>query len=199
MQYIIPKNMNIESSNEELYNNDKIKISLDASINMRIMLADILNYGENILITEDNIDNTLEIIEKENLKTGIYIEKNSQEMFIKLLNEIFGDEYFEIVNDYLQLAKEYNIRENENIFKLLKSSINSNEETLIISISDSYKDILNDGSILDFMIERTYYTKNFNYNNHIKVSIINLEKILEKLEDISVKEQYEEILISIFQ
>ena len=67
MQYIIPKNMNIESSNEELYNNDKIKISLDASINMRIMLADILNYGENILITEDNIDNTLVIIEKENL------------------------------------------------------------------------------------------------------------------------------------
>lgn len=49
--------------------------------------------------------------------------------------------------------------------------------------------------LLDFMIERTMYVQTFDYNDNIKIVLINPDRINEKSEDLTQKEIYEEVLI----
>lgn len=61
---------NKENTDKELSTSKQSNIT--ASKDKRIMLADMLNVDSEVLITEDNIDNTNNIIEKANLHKGIF-------------------------------------------------------------------------------------------------------------------------------
>lgn len=169
----------------------------NAGIGERLTLADILNTDNEILITEDNIDNTNNIILKKNLKKGIYITQESRDMVQKLFNEVFGEKTFYI--DKWGYLKFENLTTNDNLSNKIKAYIENDERLLVIKISDTYKSIQDDGAILDIMIEKDVYTRNIKYSDSIDISIINSYKINNIVdEDLSLKEIYEEIIINIF-
>lgn len=156
------------------------------------MLADMLNVDSEVLITEDNIDNTNSIIEKANLHKGIFVVKSSREKFLEIINTATENTYS--INDEGYLIKPIKQTKASDLTQKLNDYIDS-ENTIVINISNTYKGLLNDNMLLDFMIERTMYVQTFDYNDNIKIVLINPDRINEKSEDITQKEIYEEVLI----
>lgn len=166
--------------------------NITASKEKRIMLADMLNVDSEVLITEDNIDNTNNIIEKANLHKGIFVVKSSREKFLEIINTATENTYS--INDEGYLIKPIKQTKASDLTQKLNDYIDS-ENTIVINISNTYKGLLNDNMLLDFMIERTMYVQTFDYNDNIKIVLINPDRINEKSEDITQKEIYEEVLI----
>ena len=183
-QNIIKKEI-VEKS-EDIYYSD--------NINMRMMLADILNYEDNILITEDNIDYTLDIIKKTGLKNGIYIEKSSVQNFQKVLDCYFGEKVY-IIDDNYYIKKQSNNSTNNHIN--IDNIINREKKIYVIHFDNTYKSMLEDGSILDFMIEENVSSQVFKYNDYINVILIN-PNILNISDEKQFYETSEEILVNIF-
>ena len=167
-------------------------INLENDINKRIMLADILKQEDEILITEDNIDKTMEIISRANLKKGIFIAENSRNKFIEIVNTATENDYS--IDDDGYLKKPSTLEKETDLTKKINNYIDS-DKTMVINISSTYKGLLN-GMQLDFMIEKTDYVQVFEYDNTIKIAIINPERIDENSEDLTQKEIYEEVLIN---
>ncbi len=187
----VPKN----NKKNDIVNTEKENLD---NHNNSLILADILNYDNEILITEDNVDNTNKIIERANLATGIYISKSSTELFKNILYNVFGEGYYDIdSNGYLVKIKDTPIQ--DDITEKINNYISSDQKCIVIHISDSYKGILDNGAILDFMIERTNYVQKFSYNEKIDIAILNSSLLLENNNtDITSKEFYEEFLVNIF-
>lgn len=167
-------------------------INLENDINKRIMLADILKQEDEILITEDNIDKTMEIISRANLKKGIFIAENSRNKFIEIVNTATENDYS--IDDDGYLKKPSTLEKETDLTKKINNYIDS-DKTMVINISSTYKGLLN-GMQLDFMIEKTDYVQVFEYDNTIKIAIINPDRIDENSEDLTQKEIYEEVLIN---
>lgn len=167
-------------------------INLENDINKRIMLADILKQEDEILITEDNIDKTMEIISRANLKKGIFIAENSRNKFLEIVNTATENDYS--IDDDGYLKKPSTLEKENDLTKKINNYIDS-DKTMVINISSTYKGLLN-GMQLDFMIEKTDYVQVFEYDNTIKIAIINPDRIGENSEDLTQKEIYEEVLIN---
>ena len=167
-------------------------INLENDINKRIMLADILKQEDEILITEDNIDKTMEIISRANLKKGIFIAENSRNKFIEIVNTATENDYS--IDDDGYLKKPSTLEKETDLTKKINNYIDS-DKTMVINISSTYKGLLN-GMQLDFMIEKTDYVQVIEYDNTIKIAIINPDRIDENSEDLTQKEIYEEVLIN---
>lgn len=167
-------------------------INLENDINKRIMLADILKQEDEILITEDNIDKTMEIISRANLKKGIFIAENSRNKFLEIVNTATENDYS--IDDDGYLKKPSTLEKENDLTKKINNYIDS-DKTMVINISSTYKGLLN-GMQLDFMIEKTDYVQVFEYDNTIKIAIINPDRIDENSEDLTQKEIYEEVLIN---
>ena len=123
-------------------------INLENDINKRIMLADILKQEDEILITEDNIDKTMEIISRANLKKGIFIAENSRNKFIEIVNTATENDYS--IDDDGYLKKPSTLEKETDLTKKINNYIDS-DKTMVINISSTYKGLLN-GMQLDFMI-----------------------------------------------
>lgn len=180
-------------SNEILNSNGVAKID-----NKKIILADILNFKNEILVTEDNIDNTDKIIENANLKSGVYIVEGSRAQFNEILIETFQNDYF-IVDDngYLVLNKEISLK-NKGIENKILKQINKNDKTIIVKITDEYLNRI-DGIMLNFMINPDCYVENYQCTEKMIVSLINPQKIGSDIDNNTKKDNYEEILINIFE
>lgn len=166
---------------------------LEASTDKKIMLADILKEENEIIITEDNIDNTDKIIKRANIQTGIFITEHSREKFLEIINISTENNYSIDIEGYLK--KPTSITKENDLTTKINNCIDSNK-TIVINISNTYKGFLN-GMLLDFMIERTMYIQTFYYNNNIQISIINPDRINEQSKDLTQKQIYEEILLGI--
>lgn len=174
-------------------NNTKLVDETDMiDIEKRIMLADILKQEDEILITEDNIDKTMEIISRANLKKGIFIAENSRNKFLEIVNTATENDYS--IDDDGYLKKPSTLEKENDLTKKINNYIDS-DKTMVINISSTYKGLLN-GMQLDFMIEKTDYVQVFEYDNTIKIAIINPDRIDENSEDLTQKEIYEEVLIN---
>lgn len=189
------------NSNSIIFNNNQTNeennIILTSDLSDRIMLADILNYNNEIILTEDNIDNTEKIIKKQKIDTGIYIEKNSRKEFLDILNLICGKNYFKIDSyGYLKIEKE--LPKNSPYSEMISNYIKNNHKCLIINISDTYKKLYDNGAILDMMIEPKSYIKRIKYNNSIEVILINPEKLVDSLDNETLYMNCEEIIMNIF-
>ncbi len=185
----------VDQENEKNFDKDQStteQLNITASKDKRIMLADMLNVDNEILITEDNVDNTNKIIEKANLHKGIFVVESSREKFLEIVNTATENMYS--INDEGYLVKPINQTKASDLTQKLNDYIDS-ENTTVINISNTYKGLLNDNMLLDFMIERTLYVQTFDYNDNIKIVLINPDRINEKSEDITQKEIYEEVLI----
>lgn len=179
----------------EINNNGSENLNGVISLEKRIILADILKKENDILITEGNVDNTEKIIEDANIKGGIYIQDVSRKQFLEIINAVVGENYYIINSEgYLiknTVNKDSNISIEREIDKILES-----KKTLIISIDDSYKTIIN-GMQLDMMIERTSDVEIIDYNGDKKIVIIN-SRTLDSIRE-NRKEVYESILMSILE
>ena len=158
------------------------------------MLADILNYEDNILITEDNIDYTLDIIKNVGLKDGVYVEKSSVQNFQKILDCYFGEKVY-IIDDTYYIKKQLDNSNNNHIN--IDNVINGEKKIYIINFDNTYKSILEDGSILDFMIGEDVFSQVFEYNDYINIILIN-PSILNINDERQFFEVSEEILVNIF-
>ena len=177
-----------ESNNIQTQENTKI------SIDKRIMLADILKEKEDeILITEDNIDMTNEIIKRANLRSGIFIEESSRDKFLDVVNEGTQNTYTINKNGYLQ--KPENMVKESDLTKKLNDFIDA-DGTLVIYISDTYKGIMDDMQ-LDFMVERDVYVEKYEYNSYTNIAIVNPNRLDEESEDLSKRQIYEEVLLGL--
>lgn len=166
----------------------------NSELKKRIILADILNSSDEILITENNIDNTEKIIKNTDLTSGIYITENSRDKVQEILDEVIGKNVYKI-NDRGYLIILDRVYESDSITKFLDEKIDSNR-LLIIDIADTYKGLLDNGAMLDVMVEQSLYAQTIVYNDNINICIFNSQKLSEKeQEGITIKEIYEEILL----
>lgn len=188
---ILLLNFNAKTEIEDI--KTEIEEDTNTDIEKRILLADILKQEDEILITEDNIDKTNEIIKNANLKKGIFISEDSREKFLEILNISTENTY--LINDDGYLKEPTIIAKENDLTKKINNYIYSNK-TIVINISNTYKGLI-DGMILDFMIERTTYTHTFDYNNNIRIVLINPDRINEQSEDLTQKQIYEEVLLGI--
>lgn len=168
--------------------------NIESTKEYKIMLADMLKNPDEFAITEDNIDNTDKIISRAELKSGVFIVNSSREKFLQVINTVTNANYIIDEKGYLQKPSNENIK--SDIIDKFNNLIDS-DKTLVINISNTYKGVLNDNMILDFMIERTMYVQTFNYNESIKIALINPDRLEEKSEDLTQKEIYEEALLGI--
>lgn len=187
---------NMEKNNEiikQSINENNNELSL---LNKRILLADILKDKDDIIITEDNIDNSINIINKFKQKNGIYISKTSREIVVKIFNTVAqGTRYTINSEGYLSstiLNKEKCSPLEQEVNEFLKSN-----KTIVISIANTYKAIVN-GEQLDMLIERESYVEKFAYDEKMKIAIIN-SRVLNDVSEESKKDLYENILITILQ
>lgn len=186
----------MENKNEKIENTtDSIKeVSYSrTSKEMDFMLAELLKKDDEIVITEDNIDKSKEIIKKSNLKNGIFVVESSRDMFLKLINECTENTYTIDNEGYLQ--KPLNIVKESDLTTKINDYIDS-QETLIIKITSTYKELVDDMQ-LDIMVDKDAYVEKFDYNSAIKIVLINPERITEDSEDITKKQIYEEVLLKL--
>lgn len=179
----------------EIKDNERENLSKIVPLEKRIILADILKKENDILITEGNVDNTQKIIEDANIKEGMYIQEASREQFLEIINSVIGENYYTINSDGYLVKSLVNKNSNTSIEHEIERIL-ERKKTLIISIGDSYKAIIN-GMQLDMMIERTSDVEIFDYNDNIKIAIINSRMLNNIQED--RKEVYETILMSILK
>lgn len=187
----------VEQANEENSNKGASNVkqsNIVADKDKRIMLADMLKEDDESIITEDNVDNTNKIIEKINLNKGIFVVESSREKFLEIVNVVTENSYSISKDGYL--IKPSNMIKTSDITNKLNNYIDS-KNTIVVNIANTYKGLLNDNMLLDFMIERTMYVQKFDYNNNIKIVLINPDRIYEKSEDVTQKEIYEEVLLGI--
>lgn len=181
-----------DKSNENVINSPK-EDSFKSNLEMDFMLAELLKKEDEIVITEDNTDKTKEIIKRANLKGGIFVLEPSREKFLKIVNEGTENLYTIDNNGYLQ--KPMKLAKESDLTKKINSYIDS-DKTLIIKITDTYKGLVDDMQ-LDIMIEDDSYAEVFDYNNKIRIALINPERINEGSEDITEKEIFEEIILQL--
>lgn len=161
----------MENKNEKIENTtDSIKeVSYSrTSKEMDFMLAELLKKDDEIVITEDNIDKSKEIIKKSNLKNGIFVVESSRDMFLKLINECTENTYTIDNEGYLQ--KPLNIVKESDLTTKINDYIDS-QETLIIKITSTYKELVDDMQ-LDIMVDKDAYVEKFDYNSAIKIKAI---------------------------
>lgn len=180
-------NLNTQPSNVE-------QMNIEAGKDERVMLADMLKDEKDIVFTEDNVDNSNKIIEKANLKNGIFIVESSRKKFLEIINTATENTYS--INNEGYLMKPSNESKTSDLTQKINNYIDS-KNLIIINISSTYKGMLNDGIMLDFMIERTMYIQTFKYNDNIKIALVNPDRINEKSEDLTQKEIYEEVLLGL--
>lgn len=174
---------------------DTENINNRVSLEKRIVLADILKKENDILITEGNVDNTEKIIEEANIKEGVYIQEASEEQFLEILSSITGENHYTINSDGYLVKNAVNNEGKTSIEYEIDQMLEC-KGTLIISIDDSYKTIIN-GMQLDIMIERTNDVEIIEYDDNIKIAIINSRK-LNDIEE-NPGQVYENILMSILE
>lgn len=165
------------------------------SLENRIILADILKKENDILITEGNVDNTEKIIEEANIKEGVYIQEASKKQFLEILSSITGKKHYTINSDGYLVKNAVNNEGKTSIEYEIDKMLES-KGTLIISIDDSYKAIIN-GMQLDIMIERTNDVEIIEYDDSIKIAIINSRKLNDIKEN--PEQVYENILMSVLE
>jgi len=183
---------NANTGNEEKKDTKNEVNTHDIDINSRVMLAGIIS-DEDILITEDNIDNTQKVISEFNFEKGIYISENSRDIFLNILMDATGLTYS--INEQGYLNEVSNEKQNnlaEKINKMIKSNF-----TTIIDVNEVYKATINN-TVFDFIVEETMYVKNSKYNDNIRISIIN-PNMLYNNEELSKKDIAEEILLKILE
>lgn len=187
---------NNKKMNMEIKYDKQKNIFFSEELSKRILLANILNYDNKILITEDNIDNTSEIIEEIKLKNGIYVSKNSRNDISNILKVLYGNNFYIDENGYIQ--KKQNVEKLDSSQEKIIQDIEA-DKCLIIHIDNTYKGILDNGAILDFMVENIMYVQDFNYNDYVRIVLINSEKLNVIPEELTEKEVYEEIVLNIFR
>lgn len=183
-------------NNKIIYTEDELtfqSFTLEADKNNKIMLADILKEPNELVLTEDNSNHSDEIIERTNLKKGIFIAESSRKKFLEIVNTVTESDYS--INNEGYLVTSTNKARTSDISKKIDNYINS-EKLIVINISNTYKGLLNN-MLLDFMIERTSYVQLFQYNDYIKIALINPDRIDEPSDDLTQKEIYEEVLLNI--
>ena len=114
-------------------------------------------------------------------------------MFLKLINECTENTYTIDNEGYLQ--KPLNIVKESDLTTKINDYIDS-QETLIIKITSTYKELVDDMQ-LDIMVDKDAYVEKFDYNSAIKIVLINPERITEDSEDITKKQIYEEVLLKL--
>lgn len=166
-------------------------------LSKRVMLADILNFKDEILVTEDNIDNTQKIINNANLHNGIFVEEKSRERFKEILNVTLNSSIYEIDNaGYLYVINNFS-NNSHGIQNKIDSFLNEPNKTKIIKITDTYME-RTDGMMLEFFIEPECYIESHQYNENISIFLINPEKLIKENIENPINEIYEEILLNIF-
>ena len=191
---IVIVKLKLDNKDIEESNNIQTQENTQISIDKRIMLADILKENEDeILITEDNIDMTNEIIKRANLRSGIFIEQSSRDKFLDVVNEGTQNTYTISKDGYLQ--KPENMVKESDVTKKINDFIDS-DGTLVIYISDTYKVIMDDMQ-LDFMVERDAYVEKYQYNSYTDIVIVNPNRLDEESEDLTKKQIYEEVLLGL--
>ena len=195
----VTKNNN-EDKNDTVKNEiieENKDICYSDKLNMRIMLADILNYDNQILITEGNVDNTLDIIKRANLKPGIYVAKDSLENIQNILNIVFGENIYLIDKNSGYIQKQSEEKSNNLLNKNMDNIIAGNEKVYVLEFSNIYKNMLETGEMLEFMIDDKKSSEVFKYNEYIDIVLINPE-IINFDDELSIKENCEEIIANIF-
>lgn len=181
---------------EIVENNESYKLENENNLNKvekhkKVMLADILKNENEFLMVEGNINNADDIINRQHLKSGIFVEEKSRDKLLEIINIATGNSYS--INNEGYLLKP----DKENMHSYLEKKINNyidDDKTIVVKIGNTYKGLLNDELLLDFMIERTMYVQSFKFNNNIRIIFINPERLKDITEDLSEKEIYEEVL-----
>lgn len=181
---------------EIVENNESYKLENENNLNKvekhkKVMLADILKNENEFLMVECNINNADDIINRQHLKSGIFVEEKSRDKLLEIINIATGNSYS--INNEGYLLKP----DKENMHSYLEKKMNNyidDDKTIVVKIGNTYKGLLNDELLLDFMIERTMYVQSFKFNNNIRIIFINPERLKDITEDLSEKEIYEEVL-----
>lgn len=149
---------------------------------------------ENIIILNSKNYTLLNTVDTSEYLLEKFLESYyyDDEKFLEIINTATENTYS--INDEGYLIKPIKQTKASDLTQKLNDYIDS-ENTIVINISNTYKGLLNDNMLLDFMIERTMYVQTFDYNDNIKIVLINPDRINEKSEDITQKEIYEEVLI----
>lgn len=179
----------IKQSNDE--NNNELSL-----LNKRILLADILKDKDDIIITDDNIDNSIKIINKFKRKNGIYISITSREKFLEIINSIAQGTRYTINKEGYLSSTIFNKDKCSPLEQEVNVFFNSNK-TIVVSIANTYKAMAN-GEQLDMLIERDSYVEKFAYDEKMKIAIIN-SRVLNDVSEENKKDLYENILITILQ
>lgn len=166
------------------------------SLNKRVLLADILKDKDDIIITDDNIDNSIKIINKFKRKNGIYISITSREKFLEIINSIAQGTRYTINKEGYLSSTIFNKDKCSPLEQEVNVFFNSNK-TIVVSIANTYKAMAN-GEQLDMLIERDSYVEKFAYDEKMKIAIIN-SRVLNDVSEENKKDLYENILITILQ
>lgn len=177
--------------NYELELDNKIGSLKESNIENKILLLSTMGFSNlDKIINEDKINEQLEMI---NLKSGIFITEGSRNEVIDIIKKCTGEELIIDSEGYLQKKDS-----NNDICMQINEMIESNK-TFIISIDGTYESIIQD-VVYEFMIENTKYVQNFEYNNSLRISLINPEQLQQNNEEnLSKKEICEEILLNILK
>lgn len=174
--------------NKETNQKNEIIESIDAE--RKVMLLGVLGFeNEGKIYNESDIDKQLQQC---NIKPGIFVTDKSRDMFIRIVEECTGERVY--INDRGYI--EFNQTKINNEFISRLNDIILSNRTLIIDINDTYDSLIND-IIVKFMIERLDYSQSFTYNDSIEIALINPYKLNEDNTELSKKEIYEEVLLSI--
>ena len=136
-----------------------------------------INYFETILNEIIDLKNNNNSIEEMFTKNGFWIDEESREYFLNMLNSVMKDMYYIDENGYLQETKnntKNNLNDDILIYReKIEKIINNQESSIILSISDSdkrYKDSNN--KIVDINFKDDYTIIFDNNNPNSKVSHI---------------------------
>lgn len=170
-------------------------INYSSDIEKRFILANLLKDDNEIVITEDNIDNTEKIINRANLKNGILVINKAQEKIKEIFNVV--TEYTCEIDEKGYLKKIQKEDKKNDLSEEINNIIDSNI-CLIIDVNTTYKGLIKSMQ-LDMMVDHDAYVELIEYNKDIKIAIINENKINEFPEELTKKEVYEEIVLEILE
>lgn len=175
------KENNIEIK-EEANKVDESEDNTEKNMSFQVMMADILSTSENL-----NINNVGTNIPNEK---GIWIDENSREYVLNLINTLTNKTYN--INNYGFLTKEdtnkKNNQENKEIHEFYTNKVNelmSSNKLIIISINDTYKQFNDiDKDIIDIEVDENDYALLFKENltdeNANEIIILNSKKYNDK-------------------
>lgn len=123
-----------------------------------VLLAGILNQGNSIL-EYSNIESVISSNENITEKNGIWIEKNSREYFLKLINNTCNANYTTDEDGFLEKVDSI---ENNVYIEKINQLIDNADSCIVISIEEHYKSLNSyDNEILDMIIENDEYVLRF--------------------------------------